>query len=88
MCLTGTDGCGIVLSPVNRGFFVVRILLCMRPSPWSFWNTGRQMAGPTVSLSKRVFSCSKPLGLAISRTRRFFTSGGLKRAELDKLTQH
>ena len=33
MCLTGTDGCDIVLSPVNRGFFVVRILRCMRPSP-------------------------------------------------------
>ena len=33
MCLTGTDSCGIVLSPVNRGFFVVRIFTVYAPVP-------------------------------------------------------
>ena len=32
-------------------------------------------AGPTVLLFRRVFSCSEPLGLAVSRTRRFLYVG-------------
>lgn len=51
MCLTGTDSCGIVLSPVNRGFFCRAHFTVYAPVPLIRLEHREAMAGPTVSLS-------------------------------------
>lgn len=51
MGLTGTDGCGIVLSPVNRGFLCRAHFTVYAPVPLIRLEHREAMAGPTVSLS-------------------------------------